>query len=79
MNRILFLATVLLASLSMSAGQVDATAARSVLLRYLHQANSTGRHMAPSRANDVQLVHTEVNPSINNQAVYYIFNTSDSY
>lgn len=79
MKRILFLATVLLTCLSMSAGQVDATAARSTLLRYLHQANSTGRHMAPSRANDVQLVHTEVNPSINNQAVYYIFNTSDSY
>ena len=79
MKRILFLSTLLLASLSMSANPVDVTAAKSAVLRYLQQANSTGRHMAPAHANNLQLVHTEVNTSNANQAVYYIFNTSDSY
>ena len=79
MKKILFLGIVLSACLQMSAADVDANAARAAAMRYIQQTNTAGRHMAPSRNNDLALVHAEANPANSSQALYYIFNTSDSY
>ena len=79
MKRILLISTLLLAFLEFSAAPVDVTAARDVALNYAHNLSNGGRHLAPAQAAEVQLIHCERNSVDANQAVYYIFNTPDSY
>ncbi len=77
MKRILSLAVISLIIGMIQAAPVDPSAAADIARSFATSRVSKGR-MAPMRT-DVQLIHTEYGPSSSTQAVYYIFNTSDSY
>ena len=79
MKRILFLSTLLFAAMQVMAANVDVATAQMSALRYLQASAHVGRHSAPARLTDVQLVRSEPSTTISGQPVYYIFNTSDSY
>ena len=48
-------------------------------MNYACDLSSGGRHRAPSQPFELQLIHCERNSVDASQAVYYIFNTPDSY
>lgn len=78
MKKILSLTFLLLAAMQISAADVDAVTAHATATRYLQTQARQGRRAAPA-AGDIKLVRTELNPANVSQAVFYIFNSSDSY
>ncbi len=78
MKKLLFIATLLLAVMQATAADVNLTAARATAVRYLH-SNATGQRLAGQPASDVKLLHTEVNSTQANRAVYYIFNSDKGF
>ena len=71
---------LLLAVIPMSAGNVDAVTAQETASMFINSmASHPGRRMAPTAAANVRLIHTELNSLNSSQAVYYIFNTDDSF
>lgn len=60
------------------AAPVDPTAAANIARNFAMSRAPHGRYMAPAKT-DVQLIHSEYGTHSSTQAVYYIFNTSDSY
>ena len=79
MKKILFLSTLLAVTLQAMAADVDVATAMATAQRFTTQAAIGPRRAAPSGTNNVRLIHTELNTSSVTQAVYYIFNTDDSY
>lgn len=79
MKKILFLVTLLLSAMQMTAANVDAATARATAERYLSGLTVNGRHLAPTPSGEFKLAHTEYNSQDATQAVYYIFNTNDRY
>ena len=79
MKRILFLSVLLLAALQTVAAEVDVNTAQATAARFLRAAAGTTLHGAPAANSDIRLAHTELNSNQLGQAVYYIFNTSNSY
>lgn len=78
MKKILFLSALMLAAIQALGADVDVTTAQATASRYLRLTATRTRHAAPA-ANSIQLVHKEFNSVNKAQAVFYIFNTSDSY
>lgn len=78
MKRILLFLVIALTIGVAQAAPVDATAAANIARNYALSSASHGRFKAPAKTN-VQLVHTQFGAHSATQAVYYIFNTSDSY
>ena len=79
MKKILFLSVMLLASMQAIAGDVDVSTAKASATRFLRDMVSTGHRSAPAVFSGVNLVHAEANSVNASQAVYYIFNSNDSY
>ena len=78
MKKILSLTVLLLTAMQIMAADVDAATAHATASRYLQTLARQGGHAAPA-AGDVRLVRTELNRSNATQAVFYIFNSNDSY
>ena len=79
MKKILFLSTLMLAVMQALGADIDVTAARSSAQRFLSERAAIGGFLSPSTTSTLQLLHTEFNSTNATQAVYYIFNTDDSY
>ena len=81
MKKILFLVLLALAAMQAVAGNIDVATARSRAQAFIDNKAQSGRLMAPAASTNggLQLIHTERNSTDASQAVYYIFNTSDSY
>lgn len=79
MKKILFLATLLLSAMQITAANVDANTARSIAENYLGNLKVNGRQKAPTPAHEFRLAHTEYNSQDASQAVYYVFNTNDRF
>lgn len=79
MKKMLLMAAMLIASMPLSAADVDVATAQSAALAFLSSNTANGRHAAPAASSDLQLICTEHNSANTGQAVYYIFNTADSY
>ena len=78
MKKLVFLLTVAIAALSMSAAPVDQTMAQKKAQAFLSQGVSAGRFMASGVLNP-GLKLAEASRVTGANAVYYIFTTSDSY
>ena len=79
MKKILFFTVMLFTAMQATASDVNASAAQSAAMRFLTNAASMGRRSAPASPSGIHLVHAEANSANANQAVYYIFNTRDTY
>ena len=79
MKKNLFLVTLLLSTLQMTAANISAVAARSIAEHYFGNLNVNGRQMAPTPNSEFQLAYTEYNSQDGSQAVFYVFNTNDRY
>ena len=79
MKKILYLLTTMLVVMQASAAVVDVATAQNSAQRFSHECAATGRHMAPGVIGNVTLIHSEPSQVVAGQAVYYIFNTDDSY
>ena len=79
MRKFLFCALLLLAMVPAMAADVDVAQARAAATLFLQDFAPSMRRGAPPTVADVKLVHTEVNPSRGDQAVYYIFNSDQGF
>ena len=79
MKRFLFITALLISAMPMAAADVDVATAQSAAMQFLQGTTAGGSHRAPATSSDVQLIYTEHNSANAEQAVYYIFNTGDSY
>ena len=79
MKRILLISTLLFSAIQLSASPIDVATARDIALNFASNLSIGGRHLAPASAAEAQLIHCERNSVDASQAVYYIFNTRDSY
>lgn len=79
MKKILFFTVMLFTAMQVAASDVNTSAAQSAAMRFLTNAASTGRRSAPASPSGIRLVHAEANSANAEQAVYYIFNTRDTY
>ena len=79
MKKILYLLTMALVVMQASAAGVDVSTAQKSAQRFCRECVATGRHMAPAATGNVTLIHSEPSQVEAGQAVYYIFNTDDSY
>ena len=79
MKKFIFLAVLLLTAIQSTASVVDVTTAQSKAQRFASTLTANGRHRAPQHSTSAVLVHTEASQAMPGQAVYYIFNTDDSY
>ena len=78
MKRLLFVLTLALAVMSLSAAPVDQAAAQKMAKSYLTNERFAGKMMAPAALNPV-LIKTEIGNTKSGLPVYYIFNTSATY
>ena len=78
MKKLFFLATLLMAVMQASAADVNLTAAQATALRYL-QTTAKGKMFAGQPVQNLKLLHTEVNSTQVNKAVYYIFNSDQGF
>ena len=78
MKRILLFSVIALTIGMTQATPVDPTAAANIARNFALSSTSHGRFKAPAKT-DVQLVRSVYGSHSTTQAVYYIFNTSDSY
>ena len=79
MRKLLFCALLLLAMMPAMAADVDVAQARATATLFWQDFAPSVRRGAPAAIVDVKLVHTEVNPSRGDQAVYYIFNSDQGF
>ena len=77
-KRILFVAITALAAMQAVSAPIDVTTAQATAQRYAASHATIGPKHAPASA-QVRLVHTERGTTGAGDALYYIFNTSDSY
>lgn len=70
---------VLTSAMPVVAADVDLATAQSAAMQFLQSKAVGSRRSAPAAASNLQLIYTEPNSTNADQAVYYIFNTSDSY
>jgi len=79
-KNLIILTAVLLATMQLMADNIDLATARTTAQRFLtEKASSSGRFKAPSQGASLTLIHAEPSQVQAGQAVYYIFNSSDSY
>lgn len=79
MRKLLFCALLLLAMMPAMAADVDVAQARATARLFWQDFAPSVCRGAPAAIADVKLVHTEVNPSRGDQAVYYIFNSDQGF
>ena len=79
MKKLLLCGLLLLAMMPAMAADVDVAQAQAAATRFLQDFAPSGHRGAPVKAADVKLLHTEVNPSRADQAVYYIFNSEQGF
>lgn len=79
MRKLLFCALLLLVMMPAMAADVDVAQARATATLFWQDFAPSVRRGAPAAVADVKLVHTEVNPSHGDQAVYYIFNSDQGF
>ena len=79
MKKLLLGALLLLAMMPAMAADVDVAQAQVAATRFLQDFAPSGHRGIPVKAADVKLLHTEVNPSRADQAVYYIFNSEQGF
>ena len=79
MKKGLFLIALAIVALRGLAAQVDEATAMASARQFAVTLSGTANHRAPAQAGDIYLVHTERNLQDAAKAVYYIFNTTDSY
>ena len=77
MKKIFLLAALVLASLQLSAANVDLAAAQQKAQRFLMSQATNGRIMASAPV--VKTTHTVNSSTVSNQAAYYIVNTDKGY
>ena len=70
---------MLLALFPAVAADVDVAQARAAAVLFLQDCAPSGHRGTPAAVADVKLLHTEVNPSRADQAVYYIFNSDNGF
>ena len=70
---------LLLAMMPAMAADVDAVQARATATQFLQDYAPMVKRGAPVSLADVKLLHTEVNPSSADKAVYYIFNSNQGF
>ena len=78
MKKLLFFAALLMAVMQAAAADVNLTEAQATAVRYLRM-NVHGKLLAGQPASNVKLLHTEVNSTQANKAVYYIFNSDQGF
>ena len=78
-KKMLLIAAMLIAAMPLAAADVDVATAQSAAIEFLSGNTASGRHAAPAAGSNVRLIYTEPNSVNAEQAVYYIFNTADSY
>ena len=78
MKRLLLLAALLMAMMQAAAADVNLTAAQASAVRFL-RTNAGGRNFAGQGDPNVKLLHTEVNSTQVEKAVYYIFNYDQGF
>ena len=78
MRKILFIATLLMATLQVTAADLNLEQAQAAAARFIHSSAAGTRFMGV-RASSLKLLHTEMNSANVNQAVYYIFNTDRGF
>ena len=79
MKKILFLIALALVALRGSSAQVDEMKAMATAQQFATTLIGHGNHRAPAVGNSVYLVHTEKNRHDASKALFYIFNSEDSY
>lgn len=79
MKKVLFLSILISAALQLAAAPVDVATARATAQQFMATTAHAARRAAPAGNNSLTLIHTEKNSATSDQAVFYIFNTDDSY
>lgn len=79
MKKVLFLIALTLIALRGSSAQVDETTAMATAQQFATAISGSSLHRAPAQGNNIRLVHTARNQYDVSQAIYYIFNSDDSY
>ncbi len=79
MKRLLFLIALTLVALHGSSVQVDESTAMAKAQQFATSLVGQGSHRAPAKGNNIYLVHTEKYQHDASKALYYIFNSEDSY
>lgn len=78
MKKAYFFIACVLATLQLHAGQVDVKTAQATAQRFMH-TQSAARRLTSGSNNSIRLVHTEVNVNLNNQPVYFVFNSDAGF
>jgi len=78
MRKLFFLVTLLLAAMQLAAANVDLVMAKMTALRFM-QSQVAAPRFNGVQANNVRLLHAEVNSTRADQAVYYIFNSDRGF
>ena len=78
MRKLFFLVTLLLAAMQLTAANVDLVMAKMTALRFM-QSQVAAPRFNGVQANNVRLLHAEVNSTRADQAVYYIFNSDRGF
>lgn len=79
MKKLLILSLLCAMTLQMVAAPVDVASARAKAQQFAQVLSFDGRHRAPAAPGSMTLVYTEPSAIAPTMAVYYIFNTEDSY
>ena len=79
MRKIMLLFTALAITMQVTAAPVDVTTARATAQEFTIGQSHSARRAAPASTSDIKLVYTELNTAHADQALFYIFNTDDSY
>lgn len=78
MKKAYFFIACVFATLQLHADLVDVKTAQATAQRFMH-SQSAARRLASSSNNSIRLVHTEVNAKLNDQPVYYVFNSEAGF
>ena len=79
MKKTLFLIALALIALRGLSAQVDEATAMATAQQFATTLIGQGNHRAPAADNSIYLVHAEKNQQDASKALYYIFNSYDSY
>ena len=79
MKKGIFLIALVIVALRGFGAQVDEATALASARQFAVTLSGTAGHRAPAQAGDINLVYTERNQHDVSKAVYYIFNSNDSY
>lgn len=78
MKKLLFIATLLVATMQVTAGNVNLEQAQATAARFI-QSDVAGTCFMGIRPGSMKLLHAEMNSTNANQPVYYIFNTDEGF